>query len=126
MNESQLMGEMRALHNRCDDLSNAVSTITQAVSEDVLRTRAYESIINRSWLLTRFFDQRKIVAEMNRIDDDEGQLRQTKEEREHRAFVNEKMEQAKAMLAAKASNRDDRREKQLNRELRKSGNGVAA
>ena len=121
MNDVQQIGEIRNLHNRCDDLSNAVSTLTQAVSEDILRTRAYENIINGSWLLTRFFPQRRIVKEMNRIDDAEGKLRQTQAGRERRAVINQKIEAAKAHLEANATKRVDRREKQLARELKKNG-----
>ena len=121
MNDAQQIGELRNLHNRCDDLTVALSTLTQAVSEDILRTRAYENIINGSWLLNRFFSQRRIVKEMNRIDGAEGKLRVTQADREHRAVINQKVEQAKAKLEANAQKRVDKREKQLTRELKKNG-----
>lgn len=123
MTEAQILHELRLLHDRCDTATSAINTLTREASENMLRVRAYENIINRSWFLTRWFAQWKIVREMNQIDAEEGKLRQAREEREERAIEQQRIvdeREAKEAAGAKAADgKTDKREKKLDRAIRK-------
>lgn len=92
MNEVQLKHEFKLLHDRDDQTTSAINSITEVVTELVLRVRAYENIINRSWWLTRWLMQKKVVAEMHKINDVEGMLRKVQMERIERSVEQEKIE----------------------------------
>ena len=120
MQDAQQIFEFKALHDRCDDLSSGINVLTDAVSDLLLRVRAYENIINGSWFLSRWLGQMKIIREMKRVDDMEGLLNKTQAEREQRAAQQIRIEQSKQAREKVISQRLDKREKQLKRELRKS------
>ena len=120
MNDAQQIIEFKELHDRCDRLTQAVNTLTSAVSSHILKIRAYENVINNSWILTRWLAQWKIEAEMVKINELEGELREHEMKLRERALQGEEErvkaaaeEQARMKLTAK-------RTKQFNR-LRRKG-----
>ncbi len=74
MNDAQVMHELKVLHQRCDNQTNAINTLTRAVSADILKIRAYENLINNSWILTRWLSVRKVEKEMVAINEVESEL----------------------------------------------------
>ncbi len=120
MNDAQQITEFKELHDRCDRLTQAVNTLTSAVSSHILRIRAYENIINNSWILTRWLAQRKIEAEMVKINQVEAILRDNAT-RVQRRLIQEEEQRIKAEVAEAARNkRTDKRTRQFKR-LQKKG-----
>lgn len=120
MNDAQQIVEFRNLNKRCDDLTIGNNVLTDAMSEVLLRVRAYENLINNSWVLTRWLAQWKIVREMKRIDGMEGLINKTQADRDKRAVDQEATEKVRAVREKAANDRVDRREKKHRRELKKA------
>lgn len=123
MNDAQQITEFRELHDRCDKLTQAVNTLTSAVSSHILKIRAYENIINDSWFLTRWLSQRKIEKEMTAINQIEGDLR-NQEMRSRKRRFQEEEERLQNKADEQARNKlTTKREKQFLR-LQKTGKEI--
>jgi len=119
MNDAQQILEFKELHLRCDKLTQAVNTLTSATSSHILTIRAYENIINGSWILTRWFAQWKIEAEKVKINDLEAELRNIEMRQQERA-LREVEEQIKTKAAEKdRATLTGKREKQFKKMVRK-------
>lgn len=121
MNDAQTIYELRLLHRRCNEQVQAINTLTQAVSANILRNRAYDNLINNSWILTRWLSARKLEREMKSINDLEGELlqqenkiRETLLQREKVRIEDETAEQARGKKTGQ-------REKEAARLVRKAG-----
>jgi len=123
MNETQLRNEFLELHERCDQLYQAVNTLTSATSAHILKIRAYENIINDSWFLTRWFAAWKIEREMNAINKIESELRDLEmRERQRLLLIEEERVKNEAAELARTE-RTEKRAKDHNRLLRKAAKG---
>lgn len=121
MNDAQVIYELRLLHSRCDEQVQAINTLTSAVSANIIRNRAYDNLINNSWILTRWLSARRLEKEMVAINEQEqGLLKQEIKAREvvlDRAkdrVVSEVAEQARVK-------KTHQREKDASRLVRKAG-----
>ena len=121
MNDAQVIKEFRDLHKRCDDLSTANNVLPDAASELLLRVRAYENRINRSWILTRWFAQVKIVREMKRNDAMEGLINKTQADRDARALKQQQEAKIAEVRRKSADAKVKKREKKFKKNAKKQG-----
>lgn len=125
MNETQLRIEFLELHERCDQLYQAVNTLTSATSAHILRIRAYENIINDSWILTRWFAAWRIEKEMAAINEIESELRNEEMRARQRLFQVEeervKEEAAKQARIALTEQREKDHKRLLKKAAKKKG-----
>ena len=120
MNEAQIRSEFLELHERCDKATQAINTLTSATSSHILRIRAYENIINDSWFLTRWLAQRKIEAEMVKINEAEAILRD-KQMRQQARLLEQETARLETEAAEKQRNKKtDLRHKEALRLVKKS------
>lgn len=120
MNDATIMNELKILHGRCSDLTQAHNVMQQMLSDSLLKIRAYENIINRSWFLTRWLSQRKILTEIARVNVVEDMMYKAQEGRDSRAL--EQAQQIKTEEKNKLIN-DKRVAKNEKNFLRKNKNG---
>ena len=121
MNDAQVMYELRLLHQRCAEQTQAINTLTQAVSASILRDRAYDNLINSSWILSRWLSARKIEKEMIAINDLEANLLQ-QEIRVREAILDSEKDRVEGEAAEAAREKQtDEREKEARRLVKKAG-----
>lgn len=111
MKEAQLMTELAAVWRERERLTTANNMMVNAYSELVVRFRAYENLINRSFFLRLFLRLPRIEREIERINIEEVSLKGMAD-----AQWKERVNQI--MADAKLKNR----QKELDRILKKSGN----
>ena len=121
MNDAQVIHELKVLHQRCDNQTSAINTLTRAVFADILKIRAYENLINNSWILTRWLSARKIEKEMVSINEVESELL-AQEVKIREAFLQQEKDRAEEEAAEAArEKKTNQREKDAARLVRKAG-----
>ena len=121
MNDAQQLHEFKLLHNRCDDQVLAINTLTEAVSANILKIRAYENLINGSWFLTRWLSARRLEKEMNAVNDLEGKLLQQEIRIREEILQTEKVRVEDEAAEQAREKKTAEREKEANRLVKKAG-----
>lgn len=75
MQESQLLSELVELWKERERLVTANNMMVNAYSDLVVRFRAYENLINRSWFLRIFLRLPRVEREIERIHQIEAELK---------------------------------------------------
>jgi len=121
MNDAQQLYELKLLNRRCNDQVAAINTLSQAVSANILKIRAYDNLINGSWFLTRWLSARKLEKEMESINELESELLQQEVSIREAILQNEKDRvEGEAAEAARLKN-TAKREREAARLARKAG-----
>lgn len=113
MNDATIINELKLLNQRCNNLTIGHNTTVEHVVELLLVVRAYENLINNSWIMRLFLKREKVDKMVNLISEIEKKIN------------NEKM---RVIEQAKADERDekertktvDKREKEAKRDVKKA------
>lgn len=120
MNDAQVIYELRLLHRRYEEQVQAINTLTQAVSANIIRNRAYDNLINSSWILTRWLSARKLEKEMEAINKLESNLLQQENEI-RKVILHQEQVRVEGEAAEQArEKRTDQREKEARRLVKKA------
>lgn len=120
MNDAQQMYEFKIIHRRCNDQAEAINTLTQAVSANILRERAYDNLINGSWILTRWLSARKLEKEMESINELERKLHQQEISVREAILQNEQVRVEGEAAVAAREKKTNEREKEARRLVKKA------
>jgi len=119
MKDSTQISEFKQVHARIDELVEAQNLMTEHVSGAMLRNRAYDNLINRSWVLSRFLSNKRMFKEMTMINEAEVTIRTEEERIKNRNQREADLARKQAADAAEKQAEIDHREKKLNRQIRK-------
>lgn len=122
MKEFQLYTEFHELHKRVDDITDANNQIALFDNKLNIRLRAFENLINQSWLLRKILGVKKFDVELARVKEEEALARSEKLKFETIVQQSQKDLRKKQIEEAKAEKvqikKDDKRERDLKKELK--------
>ena len=119
MKEATIINEFKQTYGRIDELADGMNIMTDHVSGLLLRCRAHDNLINRSWILSRFISHRRVVKEMVRINEDEIYIRKEEARIKARNAREADLARKQQEMADAKEEEIDNREKKLNRQIRK-------
>ncbi len=110
MKEATIIRELTLLHERVDELGVAQQSLIDSTYDNRMRLRAFEAIINRSYILHLIFRPKRIALIMARLDRDE--IKAANEEQRRL-----RKEAAQAQLAARKLLEQEAKQKEAEAEL---------
>jgi hypothetical protein len=130
MKEATIINEMKLLHERIDELGIAQQSLIDSTYDNRMRLRAFETIINRSYILHFIFNPKRIALLMARLDRDEIKASTEEQQQLRKEAAAQQLAARKAaeVVAQKKQDEADlaRKEKKHKRTLRKHGIKVDA
>ncbi len=110
MKEATIIRELTLLHERVDELGVAQQSLIDSTYDNRMRLRAFETIINRSYILHLIFRPKRIALLMARLDRDE--IKAANEEQQRL-----RKEAAQAQLAARKQLEQEAKKRAVEAEL---------